>query len=144
MTREQTIKAWRTLIAKIDENNERYCAGAYDRNEWKRRHDEHMAEYEKLQPKYAGAYHDRDIFEIDEEFECLMHELNAMGLSTTVCRPGDPDDKTDSYIALDMDECDVWVRNLDGKMRVVLRWNRYGKPLYGAQTAPTKGTHGND
>jgi len=85
------------------------------------------------QIKMCLPNHDCDIFEIDEEFECLMHELNVMGLSTTDCCAGDPDDKTDSYIALDLDECDVWVRNLDGKMRVVLRWNRYGKPLYGAK-----------
>ena len=54
MTRKQTIKAWRKLIAAIDENNERYCAGAYSRDEWNRVHDENIAEYEKLQPKYAG------------------------------------------------------------------------------------------
>jgi len=84
--------------------------------------------------------HDRDLLKIDKEFWLLIRELNALGLSTTDCCAGDPDDKTDSYIALDMDECDVCVRNLDGKMRVVLRWNRYGKPLYGAQTAPAKGT----
>ena len=55
MTREQTIRAWAELIAKMDENNERYCAGAYGRDEWKRRHEENMAEYAKLQPKYARA-----------------------------------------------------------------------------------------
>jgi hypothetical protein len=55
MSRGKTIAAWRKLIAKIDENNERYCAGAYGREEWKRRHTDNMAEYATLQPKYERA-----------------------------------------------------------------------------------------
>ena len=55
MKRDQVIRAWRNLLSKIDENNERYYAGAYDRDEWKRRHDENMDAYETLQPKYVRA-----------------------------------------------------------------------------------------
>ena len=76
-------------------------------------------------------HHGDKLIEIDEEFEFLLHELNVMGLRTTDHCAGDKDDETDSYLAFDMEECDVWARRLNGEMRVVLRWNRYGRKLYG-------------
>ena len=55
MTKKKMIADWRKLIAKLDENNERYCAGAYGRDEWQRLHDDNMATYDKLQPHLARA-----------------------------------------------------------------------------------------
>ena len=84
-------------------------------------------------------HHGDELIEVDEEFECLLHELNVMELRTSEHCAGDPDTQSDSYIAFELTNCDVWVRQLAGRIRLVIRWNRYGKPLYGGDCKPTSG-----
>jgi len=81
-------------------------------------------------------HHGDDLIEVDEEFEFLLHELNVMKLRTTGHCAGDPDEETDSYIAIDLQNCDVWVRQLAGHIRLVIRWNRFGRTLYGGGDEP--------
>ena len=77
--------------------------------------------------------HGSKLIDVDAEFKYLLYEINVAGLHTTQHCAGDADTKSDSYLAIDMDNCDVWVRKLGGKMRVVIRWNRYGQSLYGSE-----------
>lgn len=73
-------------------------------------------------------------FEADQDFIQLLQELNRVGLKTTQHCSGHESEQTDSYLSIDMENCDVWVRNIDnGKVRLVIRWNRFGKELYGAE-----------
>ena len=70
------------------------------------------------------------LFECDEDFVVLIKELNRVGLKTTQCCAGHSENNSDSYISIDMSNCDVWIRDIDNKVRLVIRWNRFGKKLY--------------
>lgn len=74
---------------------------------------------------------DNETFEVDKDFIDLLIELNRVGLKTTQHCSGHKKGRTDSYLSIDMVNCDVWIRNIDsGKVRLVIRWNRFGKKLY--------------
>jgi len=82
--------------------------------------------------------HGDGLIEVDAEFAALLCEMNLAGLRTTDHCAGDRDDASDSYLAIDMAECDVWVRQMGDGVRLVIRWNRYGRKLYGHE--PNKAT----